>query len=419
MTGIEKHKFSNGLVLVLERLPRCSSAGVAIGFPAGGRTEEHKFSGISHYLEHMIFKGTDKVKSVDVLFERVGALTNAITEVDSTVYLAECPKETAFKTLEMWLQFLSEAAIDYEEFERERGVILSEYFITEDNPDVLVDKNATLSLFKGHPLASTVIGSEETIKAISQKDIVNYFRFWYHPSNAVIWVSGDLQMDKVIDCVEQRKEWIKRGVEAAPTYQAFVPKGPTAMEFQRETKLVQVGLAFSSPTNSAEERASLQILSSMLSTGRSSILRRKLIMMGEFTDRFRTNVSAFHEAGIFLTTFAIRPDKVSKVLQILTETTNDVRKNVAELEKDFERARSHAVGLFSTSIDMRMMWRTLAGAWETLRRGHCSWDEITASLETLRFEQFKDYVEEIAQPERIALVVSGNIKQRATEKLQW
>jgi predicted Zn-dependent peptidase len=419
MTAIETHRFSNGLVLALEKLPKCGSAGVAIGFPAGGRTEKAGISGISHYLEHMIFKGTDKVKNIDALFERVGAPTNATTEVDSTVYLAECPKETAFKTLEMWLQFLSEAAIDYEEFERERGVILSEYFITEDNPDFLVDKNATLSLFKGHPLASTVIGSEETIKAISHKDMIDYFRFWYHPSNAVIWVSGDLQMDKVIDCVEQRKEWIKHGVASVPTYQTFMPKGPTAMGFQRQTKLVQVGLAFSSLTNSAEERASLQILSSMLSTGRSSILRRKLIMVGEFTDRFRTSVSAYREAGIFLTTFAIWPNKVSKVMQILTETTRDVRKNIVKLKKDFERARGHAVGLFSTSIDMRMMWRTLAGAWETLRRGRCSWDEMIKSLETLKFEQFKDYVTEITKPERIALVISGDIKQGLTEKLQW
>jgi len=419
MTEIERHRFSNGLVVALEKLPGCSSAGVAVGFPAGGRTEKSQISGVSHYLEHMIFKGTDKVKNIDVLFEKVGALTNAITEVDSTVYLAECPKETAFETLGMWLQFLSEAAIDRKEFDRERGVILSEYFITEDSPDALVDKNTALSLFKGHPLASTVIGSEETIKAISHKDMVDYFQFWYRPSNAVILVSGDLHMDDLINRVEQRKEWTKRGVNSTLTYKAFMPKGPTALEIQRQTKLVQVGLAFSSPTDSKEERASLQVFSSMLSSGRSSILRRKLVMTGEFTDRFRTSVSAYHEAGAFLTTFAIQPEKVSKVLQILTETTNDFRKHIAKLKKDFEIARSHAVGSFSTNIDMRMMWRTLAGAWEILRRGRYSWDEMIASIETLKFEQFEDFVTEITKPERIALVISGNIKQGVTKELQW
>jgi predicted Zn-dependent peptidase len=249
--------------------------------------------------------------------------------------------------------------------------------------------------------------------------MVDYFRFWYNPSNAVVLVSGDLQMDELIDCVEQKKEWVKRRASSAPTYKAFVPKGPAIMEFQRKTKLVQVGLAFSGLTESEADRASLQVLSSMLSTGRSSVLRRKLVMEGEFTDRFRTSVSAYREAGIFLTSFAIRPEKVAKVLQILTETARDVRKNAAEFKKDFERARSHAVGLFSTSIDMRMMWRTLNGAWEILRRGRCSWDEIIASIETLKFEQFKNYLAEITQPERIALITSGKIKQGAAKELQW
>jgi predicted Zn-dependent peptidase len=249
--------------------------------------------------------------------------------------------------------------------------------------------------------------------------MVDYFRFWYRPSNAVILVSGDFQMDQLIDCVEHRKEWVKHAVGSASTYKAFVPKGPATMEFQRKTKLVQVGLVFSSPTNSAEERASLQVLSSMLSSGRSSILRRKLVMESEFTDRFRTSVSAYHEAGIFLTSFAVRPTEVVKVLQILSKTTRDVRKNAAMFKKDFERARSHAAGLFPTSIDMRMMWRTLNGAWEILRRGRCSWDEIIASIETLKFEQFKNYLAEITQPERIALIISGKIKQGVAKELQW
>jgi secreted Zn-dependent insulinase-like peptidase len=88
-------------------------------------------------------------------------------------------------------------------------------------------------------------------------------------------------------------------------------------------------------------------------------------------------------------------------------------------KKDFERARSHATGLFSTSIDMRMMWRTLAGAWELLRRERCSWDETIASIETLKFEQFENYLAEIVQPERIALIISGKIKQGVAKELQW
>jgi len=418
MTAVETYKFSNGLKLIVEKLPKCKSTGIAVGFPVGGRTENAKVSGISHYLEHMIFKGTKTVKNTDAAFKQVGANVNADTEVDSTVYVAECPKENALKTLGLWLQFLSEASIDHEEFERERGVILSEYFITEDNPDILVEKNIWLSLFKGHPLASTVIGTEDTIKAISHSDMLNYFRFWYHPSNAVIWVSGDLTIDRLINVVEQQRDWTRQGA-ATVSYRTFKPKGPATIVLHRKNKLVQIGLALSSPSHSDQERASLQILGSMLSSGQSSILRRKLILEGEFTDRLRTVASSFRESGILLASFAVQPSKVRKVVAILSETVRDLRENTVRFKENFENARSHAVGSFSTEIDVRMMWRAIQGAWETLRRDHCSWDELISSLDSLSFEQFKDNVVEITQPERMTLVLAGNVKRGAATAAHW
>jgi predicted Zn-dependent peptidase len=404
---------------MLERLPRCKSVGIAVGFPAGGRTEKAEVSGISHYLEHMIFKGTATVRNVDAAFQRVGANINAVTEVDSTVYIAECPKENGVKALGLWLQFLSEASIDSAEFERERGVILSEYFISEDNPDYLVEKNITLTLFRGHPLSTTVIGSEDTIKAISHRDMLSYFRRWYHPSQAVIWVSGDLKMDTLISCIERQDDWTKQGAAPTLSYETFKPKRPSAIELSRKIKLAQIGLALSSPTHTIQQRASLQILSSMLSAGQSSILRRKLILEDEFTDRLRTVASSFREAGMFFTSFAVQPSKVSKVLKILTKTVRDLRENSAKFKENFENARSHAVGLFSTTIDTRMMWRATQGSWETLRRGHCSWDELISSLESLDFDEFKDNVAEITQPERMALVLAGNVKRGAATAVHW
>jgi predicted Zn-dependent peptidase len=419
MTTIETHRFPNGLTLVLERLPKCKSAGVAVGFPAGGRTEKAEVSGISHYLEHMIFKGTETVKDVDATFQQAGANNNAITDIDATIYIAESPEKGAVKTLELWLHLLSEAAIDAEEFERERGVILSEYFISEDNPDFLVDKNATVTLFKGHQLASTVIGSEETIKTISHCDMVDYFRSWYHPSNAVIWVSGNLSMDQLIGVVERQEDWMIRGGAPDLSYKTFKPSKPASMEIRRGIKLMQIGLALSSPTQSPEDRASLQILASMISSGQSSLLRRKLVLEGELTDRLRTSASSFREAGMFFTTFAVQPRNVPKVLTILTETIHGLRENTATFRESFENARSHAIGSFSASIDMRMMWRVLRGSWETLRRGHCSWDELISSLESLSFEQFKETVTEITRPERIALVLAGDVKEGAAKTIQW
>jgi predicted Zn-dependent peptidase len=414
MNTVETHRFPNGLLLVLEKLPQSRSCGIAVGFPAGGRNEKAEISGISHYLEHMIFKGTETVRNVFKAFEPLGTNVNAFTDVDSTVYVAECPQESGIETLKLWLQFLAEASIDKKEFERERGVILSEYYISEDNPDGLVEKNAILSLFSGHPLATTVIGSEETIRKISHEDMMKYLRSMYHPANSVIWVSGGFPLDRLIDCIEKQEHWAMATGAPAPSYERFNPRSVPSTEIKRQTKLAQVGLAFSSPTDSAWERASFQIFSSMLSEGRSSVLRRKLILEGKYTDNLRTAISSYNEAGIFLTSFAIEPSKTPEALNTLTNAIGDL-KSTEQFEEDFERARNHAVGSFTTSIDRRMMWRALSGAWETLRRGHCSWDEWISSLEKLTFDQFTKNLQEIIQPKRIALVLAGNVKEKTAK----
>ena len=413
MTDTETHKFSNGLQIVLEKLPNAKSAGIAVGFPVGGRTEQSGVSGISHFLEHMIFKGTRTVKSVDAAFDKLGARNNAWTDVDVTTYIAECPKKYSIRVLDLWLHLLSEASIEPEQLERERGVILSEYFISEDDPDQLVEKTATLTLFKDHPLSTTVIGSEKTIKAITHSKMHDYFRSLYSPANTVVWVSGDLTLDKLVDCMKSHDYWTRNVKGTAVSYKKFQPQGPSATELRRPTKLLQVGLALSGPTGSAEERASLQILGSMLSSGQSSILRRRLVLEAQLSDKLRTLKQCYKEAGMLFTTFATRPDKASEVLKILTETLSELREDTDKFKEHFENARNHAIGQLTTSIDSMMMFRTLQGVWETLRRGHCSWDELTMQLETLNFNEFKKNVAEISRPERTAIIMAGDVREGA------
>ena len=226
-------------------------------------------------------------------------------------------------------------------------------------------------------------------------------------------------MDKLIDCVKSHDYWTRSVKGPAASYKKFQPHGPSATELRRPIKLLQVGLALSGPTRSAEERASLQILGSMLSSGQSSILRRRLILEAELTDKLRTLTPCYKEAGMLFTTFATRPNKASKVLKILTETLSELREDTDTFKEHFENARNHAIGQLTTNIDNTMMYRTLQGAWETLRRGHCSWDELSVQLETLEFNEFKKNVAEISSPERTALILAGDVREGSTRKLQF
>jgi predicted Zn-dependent peptidase len=108
-----------------------------------------------------------------------------------------------------------------------------------------------------------------------------------------------------------------------------------------------------------------------------------------------------------------------KVLKILTETLSDLRENTDRFKEHFENARNHAIGQLTTNIDTTMMYRTLQGAWETIRRGHCSWDQLTAQLETLSFNEFKKNVTEISRAERTALILAGDVTEIRLRKLAF
>jgi predicted Zn-dependent peptidase len=147
----------------------------------------------------------------------------------------------------------------------------------------------------------------------------------------------------------------------------------------------------------------------MLSAGQSSLLRRKLILEREITDRLHTSISSYHEGGMFLTSFAIQPSVIKETRALLAQSLCDLRENPNKSRQDFERAQSHAIGSLSVGIDRRMMRRALDGAWETLRRGKCSWDELISSLESLKFEQFTEIMTEITREGRMTLVLAGDV----------
>jgi predicted Zn-dependent peptidase len=157
----------------------------------------------------------------------------------------------------------------------------------------------------------------------------------------------------------------------------------------------------------------------MLSAGQSSMLRRKLILRGGFTDSLRSSADSYREAGMLFTTFAIKPNTVANVLTILTKTMRELRENTVKFKTEFENAKSHAAGSFSVALDRRMRWRALVGASEILRRGSCSWDMLISSLESLSFAQFKHNLTGIAQPERIALIIAGDIKKGVFKTPDW
>ena len=189
---------SNGLVIVGEVNKSAQSAAVGFFVRAGSRDERAEISGVSHFLEHMLFKGTDKLSALEVnkAFDRLGAKFNAFTSEESTVYYAAVLPEYLLEVTELWSQLMRPSLRD-EDFDIEKNVIKEEIAMYKDLPQFDVMDKCRALHFKEHPCGQSVLGTNESITELSAKQMQSYFSSRYAPNNMVLACCGNLDFDAI------------------------------------------------------------------------------------------------------------------------------------------------------------------------------------------------------------------------------
>jgi len=195
--------YNNGLKLVVETLPSHSiAAGIFVN--AGSKNETAKNNGISHFLEHMIFKGTDKLNAFEIAteFEGMGAAINAFTSKDCTCYHVKALTDTAEKCFSTLSHIFFDSIFEKEELDREKGVVLEEIGMVKDSPEDVCYEMLATSLYDG-PLSQTILGPSENITSFDRSYIDDYINGYYHAGNIVIAFAGDITIEKA-------DEWVKK-----------------------------------------------------------------------------------------------------------------------------------------------------------------------------------------------------------------
>lgn len=222
-----KHKkLANGLDIIGEVNRDAQSAAVGFFVRTGARDENDKINGVSHYLEHMLFKGTEKISAYDVnlRFDELGAQYNAHTTEENTVfYSATIPKQL-YKAVELWCQMMRPALRD-SDFDMEKNVILEEIAMYKDLPHFDVLESCRALHFGDHPCGKSVLGTIETIKALTSKQMRDYFESRYAPNNITAAIAGNFDFEKTCELIEKDcGEWKPRQAERKIEYFAGTAK---------------------------------------------------------------------------------------------------------------------------------------------------------------------------------------------------
>jgi predicted Zn-dependent peptidase len=329
----------NGLTVIGEVNPNHQSCGLGYFVKTGARDETKEEAGISHFLEHMMFKGTAKRSALDVSFDlgNIGAQANAFTSEENTVYYSSIIPEY-FAALHELLSDMLKPSLVQAEFDTEKNVILEEIALYQDRPQFYLYENANTAFFEEHPLANSVLGTTQSVSAITSSQMRSYYERRYSTSNMVLAASGNFDWDAFLKRTEVlTKDW--KDLSSERKRPIFMKPGKDR-EFKRKN-LSQAHVLFFSPSCAATdaERYALSILSVIIGDGTGSKFFWKLIDSG-LAESASAEQDEKDNAGVFSAYAGAEPEKIDEVAGIIKNILNDVRDFTGD---ELDRAKAKVV----------------------------------------------------------------------------
>jgi zinc protease len=302
LTPYTKTVLNNGLTVVVKEVHSTPIVAVDIWVGTGARNEPPELSGISHFCEHMHFKGTKKRKvgEISKAVQSVGGYLNAATSLDYTHYYVAVPSEYSKMALEVEADAILNSVFDPREIEKERKVILEEMSLKHDDPTSQIGWLTCQQVFKGTPYGHDVLGTPETLASFTQETFLKYHRQYYVPNNMVVAVVGDIDTDTVI---RQVKELFKKAKPAelpgAPEFEIPVLSQVKQVQETMQVDQNYVYLGFPAPSQYSSDAPALTVLSVILGEGQSSRLYRDLREERKLINTVSAGYQAYRQIGMF------------------------------------------------------------------------------------------------------------------------
>lgn len=307
------HTLPNGLTLIGEENPQALSLAVGYFVRTGSRDETPAESGVSHFLEHMLFKGTTRRTGEEVNreFDELGADNNAFTSEESTVYYGAVLPEHQDRLLDL-LTDMMRPALDPGEFETEKQVILEEIALYKDRPQYRVFDEARPVFFRGHPLGNSVLGSTESISALTRSQMFDYWARRYAPNNLLLVLTGRFDWDRAVREVErQAGSWTP--AETPRNRAPFQPVPTVRLIPDTNSHRAHVALFAPGVSAHSDERIAADILADIIGGGEGSRLHWELVDPG-LADVVRLGHEECDDVGAYMGYFSCDPERTQEVL---------------------------------------------------------------------------------------------------------
>jgi predicted Zn-dependent peptidase len=384
--SVDVTRLANGLAVVTERMPAIGTASVSVAFGSGARSEAPREHGLAHLLEHMAFKGTSRRSAKDIAeeIEQVGGDLNAATSTEQTAYYARILKEDMPLALDILSDIVVNPSFDPVELEREKSVIIQEIGAVDDTADDLVFDLVQEAAFPDHPLGRSILGTPETVKALTRDDLGSFLGTHYRASRGVVVAAGAVDHDQIVQLAEAHLGGLGQG-DAPPDMPALYKGGERRVV--RDLEQAHVALVFPSVGLDDPATYAIQVFSNALGGGMSSRLFQEVREKRGLAYSVYSFHWSYSDTGLFGVYAGTSKDDLNELMLVTLDQMAEATETLTETEVARAKAQMKMglmISLEQPGSRVEQLTRHMFAFGRPL-----SSDEILAKLEAVTLDDVK------------------------------
>ena len=406
----QKTTLDNGLRIITSTMPHTRSVCISIFVGVGSRYEAKQQAGVSHFIEHLLFKGTQKratARQISEAIEGAGGILNGGTNKELTVYWCKVAQPHFPLALEVLSDMLLHSRFDPADIEKERHVIIEEINASRDSPPQLVDMLIDELLWTNHPLGRDVAGSKESVAAITRDTMLNYLANQYQPKNTVIAIAGDVQHQKMVTAVSQvLGNWANQRPRSG--YSAFKQQPARRLCVEtKDTEQAHLCLALPGLPLLHPKRFTLDLLNVILGQGMSSRLFAEIRDKLGLAYSIHSYVEHFLDSGSVTVYAGVEPKNLPVAIKAILEQLSQLKELVPASE--LSKAKELSKGRLLLGMEDSRNVAGWIGGQEILTGRILSVDEVVSIIDAITADQLEQIARELLVGSQLRLAVVGPV----------
>ena len=407
--NIRRTVLPSGLIVLTERMEHVRSVAMGVWMRAGSRHEVPELNGISHFVEHMVFKGTKSRSAQRIArgVDAIGGNLDAFTGKETICFNMKVLDDHVPTALDVLSDLVLNPVFASEEIARERGVILEEIKMDEDNPDTLVHEIFTQSFWKDHPLGKPILGTRETVRSFEQNTLLRFFEQRFQAGNMVFSAAGNLEHDKFVELIAQNFSSLASGTVISDTAPPTVTSRIN-LRNKKSLEQVQLCLGVPAPPIADESRYTTLVLNTLLGGGMSSRLFQTVREERGLVYSIYSDLNPYRDTGSLCVYAGTSSDRALQVIDLIMEEFRRLKTEPLYPE-ELRRAKDQLKGNLLLSLESSMSRMSNLARQQMYFERFFGLEEILEKVEGVTEEQVMAMAMNLFQPDRVAVTLLGRL----------